>query len=114
MPRVCGPYSPFRPVSRICIFLAATSASSSLRMKYTSVEISRHPSMRGPLSSEAVQILCYGLPAHPLRRRLRSIWPISDLSADEVVVQPVTHPLSPRPRESFLPQCRQCSKRKPT
>ena len=22
-------------------------------------------------------------PAHPLRRRLRSIWPISDLSADE-------------------------------
>ena len=25
--------------------------------------------------------------AHPLRRRLRSIWPISDLSADELVVQ---------------------------
>jgi hypothetical protein len=24
-------------------------------------------------------------PAHPLRRRLRSIWPISDLSADELV-----------------------------
>ena len=39
-------------------------------------------------------------PAHPLRRRLRSIWPISDLSADEVVVPPATHPLSPRPRES--------------
>ena len=34
-----------------------------------------------------MQNLCYGLPAHPLRRRLRSIWPISDLSADEVVVQ---------------------------
>ena len=64
---------------------------------------SRHPSMRGPLSSEAVQILCRGLPAHPLRRRLRSIWPISDLSADELVVQPATHPLSPRPRESLPP-----------
>ena len=38
-------------------------------------------------------------PAHPLRRRLRSIWPISDLSADDLVVQPATHPLSPRPRE---------------
>ena len=50
-------------------------------------------------------------PAHPLRRRLRSIWPISDLSADELVVQPATHPLSPRPRESFLPLCRQCTKR---
>jgi len=51
--------------------------------------------------------------AHPLRRRLRSIWPISDLSADEVVVPPVTHPLSLRPRESFLPRCRQCTKRRP-
>src|SRR5512142_378509 len=40
-------------------------------------------------------------PAHPLRRRLRSIWLISDLSANEVVVPPATHPLSPRPRESF-------------
>ena len=39
-------------------------------------------------------------PAHPLRRRLRSIWPISDPSAVESVVQPATHPLSPRPRES--------------
>src|SRR6516162_6594338 len=39
-------------------------------------------------------------PAHPLRLRLRSIWPISDPSADELVVQPATHPLSPRPRES--------------
>ena len=61
------------------------------------------PSMRGPVSSEAVQILRCGFPAHPLRRRLRSIWPISDLSADEVVVHPATHPLSPRPRESSLP-----------
>src|SRR5208337_2451795 len=26
-------------------------------------------------------------------------------------VHPATHPLSPRPRESFLPQCRQCTKR---
>jgi hypothetical protein len=50
-------------------------------------------------------------PAHPLRRRLRSILPISDLSADDLVVQPATHPLSPRPRESFLPQGRQCTKR---
>ena len=38
--------------------------------------------MRGPLSSEAVQILCGGFPAHPPRRRLRSIWPISDLATD--------------------------------
>ena len=51
------------------------------------------------------------VPAHPLRRRLRSIWPISDLSADDSGVHPATHPLSPRPRESFLPQCRQCTKR---
>jgi len=43
------------------------------------------------------------VPAHPLRRRLRSIWLVSDLSADELVVHPATHPLSPRPRESFLP-----------
>ncbi len=43
------------------------------------------------------------VPAHPLRRRLRSIWPISDLSADDSGVHPATHPLSPRPRESFLP-----------
>jgi hypothetical protein len=42
-----------------------------------------------------------GLPHIPFRRRLRSIWPISDLAADESVVQPATHPLSPRPRESF-------------
>jgi hypothetical protein len=42
-------------------------------------------------------------PAHPLRLRLRSIWPTSDLSADELVVPPATHPLSPRPRKSFLP-----------
>jgi hypothetical protein len=44
-------------------------------------------------------------PAHPLRLRLRSILPISDLSADDLVVQPATHPLSPRPREreSFPP-----------
>src|SRR5208337_5371640 len=26
-------------------------------------------------------------------------------------VHPATHPLSPRPRESFLSQCRQCTKR---
>jgi hypothetical protein len=39
-------------------------------------------SMRGPLSSEAVQILCGGFPAHPPRRRLRSIWPISDPATD--------------------------------
>jgi transposase InsO family protein len=39
----------------------------------------------------------------PFRRRLRSIWPISDLSAHESVVQPAAHPLSPRPRESYLP-----------
>src|SRR5271166_3898839 len=51
------------------------------------------------------------VPAHPLRRRLRSILPISDLSADDSGVHPATHPLSPRPRESFLPQCRQCTKR---
>jgi hypothetical protein len=70
-----------------------------------------NPSMGGPVSSEAVQILCRGRPAHPLRRRLRSIWPISIRSADELVVQPATHPLSPRPRESFLPHCRQCTKR---
>ena len=57
--------------------------------------------MRGRLSSEAVQILCRRAPAHPLRRRLRSIWPISDLSADDSGVHPATHPLSPRPRESF-------------
>src|SRR4029079_18402220 len=50
-------------------------------------------------------------PAHPLRRRLRSIWPISDLSAVEVVVPPATHPLSPRPREIAPPRCRQCTKR---
>ena len=50
-------------------------------------------------------------PAHPLRRRLRSIWPISDLSADELVVQPATHPLSPRPREIAPPRYRQCAKR---
>jgi hypothetical protein len=50
-------------------------------------------------------------PAHPLRRRLRSIWPISDLSADEVVVLPATHPLSPRPREIAPPRYRHCSKR---
>jgi hypothetical protein len=43
------------------------------------------------------------VPAHPLRRRLRSIWQVSDLSADELVVHPATHPLSPRPRESSLP-----------
>src|SRR6516165_10791442 len=43
------------------------------------------------------------VPAHPFRRRLRSIWPISDLSADDSGVHPATHPLSPRPRESFLP-----------
>ena len=46
------------------------------------------PSMRGALSSEAVQILCRRAPAHPLRRRLRSIWPISDLSADDSVCTP--------------------------
>ena len=40
-----------------------------------------NPSMRGTLSSEAVQILWSRVPAHPLRRRLRSIWPISDLAA---------------------------------
>ena len=57
----------------------------------------------GPCQARPVRILCHGLPAHPLRRRLRSIWPISDLFADQVVVQPVTHPLSPRPRESVLP-----------
>src|SRR5271157_2010467 len=51
------------------------------------------------------------VPAHPLRRRLRSILPISDLSADELVVQPATHPLSPRPREIAPPRCRQCTKR---
>src|SRR5208283_1536372 len=50
-------------------------------------------------------------PAHPLRRRLQSIWPISDLSADELVVQPATHPLSPRPREIAPPRYRQCTKR---
>ena len=50
-------------------------------------------------------------PAHPLRRRLRSIWPISDLSADEVVMLPATHPLSPRPREIAPPRYRHCSKR---
>ena len=38
--------------------------------------------MREPVSSEAVQILCGGFPAHPPRRRLRSIWPISDLATD--------------------------------
>ena len=43
------------------------------------------------------------VPAHPLRRRLRSIWPISDRSADDSGVHPATHPLSPRPREIFLP-----------
>ena len=47
-----------------------------------------NPSMRGRLSSEAVQILCRRAPAHPLRRRLRSIWPISDLSADDSVCTP--------------------------
>ena len=31
-----------------------------------------------------------GFPAHPLRRRSRSIWPISDLSADELVCIPLT------------------------
>ena len=46
-------------------------------------------------------ILCRGLPAHPPRRRLRSILPTSHLPADELVRQPVTHPLSPRPRERF-------------
>ena len=46
------------------------------------------PSMREPLSSEAVQILCSGAPAHPPHRRLRSIWPISDRSADELVCTP--------------------------
>ena len=43
-----------------------------------------------------------GLPAHPLRLRIRSLWPISHLSADESVVQPATHPLSPRPRELLV------------
>ena len=53
----------------------------------TKAESSRktNPSMRGRLSSEAVQILCRRAPAHPLRRRLRSILPISDLSADDSV-----------------------------
>ena len=51
------------------------------------------------------------VPAHPLRRRLRSILPISDLSADDLVVQPATHPLSPRPREIAPPRYRQCTKR---
>ena len=48
-------------------------------------------------------------PAHPLRRRLRSIGPISDLSVDEVAVPPAAHPLSPRPREGSLPQGRYCA-----
>ena len=51
-------------------------------------EAGNEPSMRGRLSSEAVQILCRRAPAHPLRRRLRSIWPISDLSADDSVCTP--------------------------
>ena len=42
-------------------------------------------------------------PAHPPRRRLRSIWPISDLSAVEVVVH--TRHTSPEPEAEgeFLP-----------
>jgi hypothetical protein len=45
--------------------------------------VARRPPMRGALSSEAGRILLHGPPAHPPRLRLRSIWPISDLSADE-------------------------------
>ena len=65
--------------------------------------------MRGRLSSEAVQILWSEFPAHPRRRRLRSIWLSSDLATDVRFVQPATHPLSLRPREIALPRYRQCS-----
>jgi hypothetical protein len=67
------------------------------------------PSMRGRLSSEAVQILWSGVPAHPLRRRLQSIWLSSDLATDVRFVQPATHPLSLRLREIALPRYRQYS-----
>jgi hypothetical protein len=72
------------------------------------------PSMGGPMSSEAVQILCRGVPTHPLRRRLRSIWPISDRSSDDRVVHPAAHPLSLRPREITPPRHGRCTKRRPT
>ena len=52
-----------------------------------------------------------GVPAHPLRRRLRSIWLSSDLATDVRFVQPATHPLSLRLREIALPRYRQCSSR---
>jgi hypothetical protein len=73
-----------------------------------------NPSMRVRLSSEAVQILWSGVPAHPLRRRLQSIWLCSDLAMDVRFVQPATHPLSLRLREIALPRNRQCSSRGPT
>ena len=41
-------------------------------------------------------------PAHPPRRRRRSIWPISDPAHGSGSCTPDTHPLSPRPRESPL------------
>src|SRR5271157_4581723 len=61
---------------------------SLLRTNQGGIEPENEPSMRGRLSSEAVQILCRRAPAHPLRRRLRSILPISDLSADDSVCTP--------------------------
>ena len=62
------------------LYVLYVEQANELRYVWVRDEVNRingtNPSMRGRLSSEAVQILCRRAPAHPLRRRLRSIWPI--------------------------------------
>lgn len=62
-----------------------------------------NPSMRGGKSSGLVQNMVSRAPAHPPRRRRRSIWPISDPAHGPGSCTPDTHPLSQRPRESPPP-----------
>ncbi len=59
-------------------------------------------------SEPGAENLSRGAPAHPPRRRRRSIWPISDLARGQVSgrATPGTHPLSLRPREREPPRPR--------